>query len=380
MVANYVEGKRRFDSYPTEGEAIEAARRIARKLSEQEVLAAGMTNEQAADYVAAMQALRRHNVPLPVAAAVLAQCLESLGDLPVLFEAVKFYAVRNRRVIRKRVADVVMELLEVKKSRNASGRYLHDLRSRLNRFAGDFQKDCCDVTTAEVQNWLDALHLSPQSYENFRRVVHLLFKFAAARGYATDNPAAGAESIKVTSGEVEVLSSVEIRQQLATVSTDFLPCIAIGAFAGLRSAEIERLEWRDIHLVEGHIVVGKDKAKTASRRIVPICDALAAWLASYTTQTGVIWGGDHRDFYAEQRDTASRAGLRWKKNGLRHSYASYRFALTADAGRVAGELGNSAAMIHNHYRELVKPAEAAKWFAVKPEGSTANIAPMVNAQ
>lgn len=52
---------------------------------------------------------------------------------------------------------------------------------------------------------------------------------------------------------------------------------------------------------------------------------------------------------------------------MRHSYASYRFAQIGDAGRVAGECGNSAAVIHRHYRELVKPSDAVKWFAVSPK-------------
>lgn len=51
----------------------------------------------------------------------------------------------------------------------------------------------------------------------------------------------------------------------------------------------------------------------------------------------------------------------------RHSYASYRFAQTGDEGSVAGELGNSAAVVHRHYRELVKPADAERWFSVKLE-------------
>ena len=47
-------------------------------------------------------------------------------------------------------------------------------------------------------------------------------------------------------------------------------------------------------------------------------------------------------------------------------WGSHRFAITNDAGRVAGELGNSAAVVHRHYRELVKPADAERWFAVRP--------------
>jgi hypothetical protein len=64
---------------------------------------------------------------------------------------------------------------------------------------------------------------------------------------------------------------------------------------------------------------------------------------------------------------AAQKPVKWKANGLGHSYASYRFAQIGDAGRVAGELGNSAAVVHRHYCELVKPADAQKWFAVAPE-------------
>ena len=124
-------------------------------------------------------------------------------------------------------------------------------------------------------------------------------------------------------------------------------------FAGLRSAEIQRLAWGDIRLAERHIVVGKDRAKTASRRIVPIWESSAEWLAPYAGRTGLIWGGGYTQFYDAQSFAAEKAGIDWKRNALRHSYASYRFAQTTDAGLVAGELGNSVNMVHKHYRELV---------------------------
>jgi integrase len=175
---------------------------------------------------------------------------------------------------------------------------------------------------------------------------------------------------------------------------DFLPCLAIGAFAGLRSAEIERLEWSDIDLVGRHITVGAGKAKTAGRRLVPISDNLSMWLAPYFERKGNVWAGTHEDYYDAQRQTAlatavtadpqkgvkEQKAVKWRPNGLRHSFASYRFAETGDAGRVAGELGNSAAIVHRHYRELVKPADAKTWFNVKPE-APANVTTMtMNAQ
>ena len=38
-----------------------------------------------------------------------------------------------------------------------------------------------------------------------------------------------------------------------------------------------------------------------------------------------------------------------------------------NVAQVALEAGNSAKMILSNYRELVKPAQAAKWFAIAPE-------------
>jgi hypothetical protein len=59
--------------------------------------------------------------------------------------------------------------------------------------------------------------------------------------------------------------------------------------------------------------------------------------------------------------------MKWKHNGLRHSFISYRVAEIQNTNQVSLEAGNSPAMIFQHYRELVRPAEAAKWFAITPE-------------
>jgi len=390
MVANYAAGKRRFDSYADEALALEAAGKLARQMSECEVVAASLTNDQAAEFAAAVQKLKPFNVGLLSAADAVANALLVIGGfeslekltaaatqgqpIPGLAEltaAATFYRQRHKKTTPKRVADVVAELLTVKAARGASERYLQDLRARLNRFAEKFQKNIGDVTTADVQSWLDTQKkLAPQTHVNFRRVVHLLFKFAVARGFATENPVDGVERVKVRSGEIEIFTPAETRKLLAAATPDFLPCLAIGAFAGLRSAEIERLDWRDVDLKAGHIIVGADKAKTAARRIVPVAKNLSAWLATtpQSKRTGSVWAGTHDDFYDAQQETAKAAGVAWKANALRHSCASYMFALSNDAGRVAGFLGNSAAVVHRHYREIVKPAAAKSYFSIKPAG------------
>jgi integrase len=396
MVSNYADGAtRRFDCYQSEAEAIEAAETLAKRLDKRDYFAASMTQEQAIEYSGAAQALSPFKVRVGDAASAVAGCLKIVGDLSTLHAAVSFYAARHKQTAKKSVPDVVAEFLKVKTSRGGSVRYLKDLRSRLDHFASDCKKDACDVTTTDLQDWLDGRKLKPQNYRNFRTVLHTLFQFAVARGYAADNPVETVERVKVNSGDVEVFTPSEITRLLEAARTnfaDFLPCLAVGAFAGLRSAEIERLEWSDIHLGERFIVIGASKAKTASRRIVPISENLVEWLRPYAGREGKIWFGDSPLFYKQMSALAAatvvkadpaknikeQKPVKWKANGLRHSYASYRFAQISDAGRVAGELGNSGVVVHRHYRELVTPADAEKWFNVKPE-TPANVLPIAAA-
>lgn len=64
--------------------------------------------------------------------------------------------------------------------------------------------------------------------------------------------------------------------------------------------------------------------------------------------------------------------FRWKRNGLRHAFCSYRLSVTQDLNRVALEAGNSPAMIHAHYKELVPAADALAWFNTLPPENPAS--------
>ena len=141
----------------------------------------------------------------------------------------------------------------------------------------------------------------------------------------------------------------------------------MGAFAGLRRAEIERLRWEDVNLTRGFVTVGAQNAKTGRRRLVPVCAALRAWLAPVAKTAGPLAPtiNFRRRFHAA-REAAGLLG-EWEGNELRHSYASYRLAETQNAAQTALELGNSPTVLQAHYKELATPDDAAAWFAVKPQ-------------
>jgi integrase len=148
--------------------------------------------------------------------------------------------------------------------------------------------------------------------------------------------------------------------------------LGIGAFTGLRDAEIKRLDWNEVNLPRKYVEVKAAKAKSARRRIVPIQPNLAEWLRPYSGMKGGLVPVGARDKLDRVRKEAGLA--RWPKNGLRHSFASYRLAEIHDAPRVASELGHtSPQMLYSTYRELVLPEEAERYWAIRPAQEAENV-------
>ena len=380
-VADYTSGARRFRGFSDAAEARREAEKIARQLSTGDATAATMKNSEAASYGRATELLHPLGIALEVAAGNYAKACEIMGG-DFVIEAATFYARHRADKITKRtVAEVVAELIAAKEARGKSARYLGDLSARLNRFAQSYAVDVSTVTTSDVQRWLDGLKVAPQTAKNFRTVLFTLFQFAEQRGYILKggNPVADTESITANGGAMEIYTAKEITALLQAASPDFLPVIALGAFGGLRSAEAERLEWTDIDLAGGFITVASDKAKTRSRRLVPILPNLSAWLRPYAGQTGQVWKHGPNIIRAARAETVEAAKTPWKDNALRHSFISYRLASIQDAAKVALEAGNSPSVVFKHYRELVRPDAAAAWFAVTPE-APANVVAMQGAR
>jgi integrase len=201
---------------------------------------------------------------------------------------------------------------------------------------------------------------------------------------------AGIEKRRAKSVPVEIFTPTEMGEILNNCTADLKPCLALAAFAGLRSEEILRLDWSDVYRRPGFIEIAADKAKTAARRLVPTSTNLAQWLALSGQSNGRVWPHSKPWFFESQRDTVDAINkarkkqsrksspFAWKANALRHSFISYRLAEIQDVNRVALEAGNSPKMIFQHYRELCTPADARTWFALAPSDAI-NIRPMEEA-
>ena len=194
-----------------------------------------------------------------------------------------------------------------------------------------------------------------------------LFNFARSRGYLPKGQPTEAGEIakaKDRGGEIGILTPKQLADLLTASDEEAKLYFAIGAFTGLRSAELIRLEWEDVNFARGHIQVGKGKAKTATRRLVPIQPNLMQWLSEYRGRAELVFASEH----AAYRSIAQAKEIigDWPANALRHSYATYRIAQCHDAARVALEMGNSAQMLFRNYRELADEQDAKAWFSIVP--------------
>ena len=378
-VAYHLGGKRHRLSFNDLDRARNEAEAKASQLSRGDIDAVQFSGRQRLEYGRAKEVLRRFDVPLDAIAIEYSEASKLLDDGATLVDAVRFYARHHGHGIkRKLVADAVQEMIAAKSAKGVSDVYIADLRYRLGTFAKAFACDVSALSPDDVQSFFGNLGLSAGSHQNFMRTIRTFLGFAQRHGWLSREVDLLCKVEKRTEKQapVEIFSSAELAAMLSNSSPEIAPCIALGAFAGLRSAEILRLDWSDIERRPGFIEIAAHKTKTAARRLVPISENLAKWLALTPRSSTRVWPRKRDVFFKAMLRAASKAGIAWKHNGLRHSFISYRLADIQDVNRVALEAGNSPAMIFRHYRELVTPEQAATWFSIAPSQVT-NIVPFV---
>jgi integrase len=224
----------------------------------------------------------------------------------------------------------------------------------------------------EIEDWLSGLkdnrtgaNLSPLSRGNYARAIGVAFSYAVRRGYATANPKI--DKPAAVTGDVGILTVTEAARLLESATTEVLPYIAIGLFAGLRRAELQRLDWSEIDFESGLIEVTAEKSKTAQKRFVMLQPNLREWLQPVRKHKGKVTP-DEPAFRRAFEQARKAAGIaEWPDNALRHSFASYHLAHFKNAASTALEMGHHDSRVtFTHYRELVKPKEAERYWKIFP--------------
>jgi integrase len=319
----------------------------------------------------------------PVAWRVMAhEAMEALQPFnKTIRDATQHYVAYLNATARSCSAEqLVNEMLKAKKADGLSKRHLEDLESRLSFFSAKFDGEpVAAITVAEIDDWLRELSLAPSTRNHYRSVVIGAYNFAIKRGYAVENPAAATTKVKEPAGNIGTLTITQTARLLESIDAELLPYVAIGAFAGLRSSEIHRLDWSDINFESNLIKVEARKGtqkNTRRRRFVRILPNLREWLLPHRKLKGNVTPLENfRELYEQAR---ARAGVLkdWPTNALRHGFGSYHLAHFKDVNALALEMGNSPEIIFAHYRELATPKEAERFWKIMPAGRSRKIVQM----
>ncbi len=150
--------------------------------------------------------------------------------------------------------------------------------------------------------------------------------------------------------------------------------IALGAFTGVRIAELHRLEYQDINFSTGFVEVAGFKAKSRSHRKIPIQPNLLEWLIPYSGQSGLIWTSTKTVFQHRIAKLCRDTGVTRRKNGLRHSYATYHINLWEDENKLSIEMGHRCGSAESfRLQGEATKQDAERYFQIRPPTPAGNI-------
>jgi integrase len=378
----HVNGQRKLVWRSTLAEARTAAEAAVDKIAEGQ---AEVLNLKSADAHAVIRARTyleggegetKIDLKIDEAVRIAADCLRLLGGRAIPQEVCRDWLKRNAVELPEITVAAAVEKLktQVELDGKSTDRQ-KQLAAALDAFVAGFNQDVHTITPKLVADYLAGLPFKDRTKANHRDTIGFFNRWLVMRGYlakGTDWLEGVQKYTKRKQGEISTYTADDMRRLIAAADVRILPMIVIGGFAGLRHAEIARLDWQDIDLEEGFIEVKAENAKTDTRRIVPLKANLKAFLLPLAKNGGkvITLVNTTKQLLKTATDTADGKNeilaMGWKHNALRHTYISARVAECGDVPRVADEAGNSPQVIRTNYLKRMRPAAAAQWFGILP--------------
>lgn len=296
-------------------------------------------------------------------------CEQLLDGKISLMDVVRDWVKRQPKVTAVDLRDAIEKYLETMAKRGLSKEHMAPVRSRLNQFAEAMPANISEITVQEVAKYLETYE-NLRSRLNHRAALHKFFNWCQAQGMVTKgepHAVTQTEVPKIKWVEPEIIPPEDLAKVLwvaKKVYPEIVVPIALGAFGGLRRAEIERLKCSEIDMEQGIITLSAAITKTNMRRVVTINATLRSWIQEY-----LIRGQDFSDssYVFKVRRCVEYVKACWPVNGLRHSFISYQVQREKNTAAVALEAGHSVSTLMKHYKCLCTPDNAEAWFAITPD-------------
>ena len=384
----YAEGKRHVRSFSTYAETkAEAEAKVREMAAGNQSIA--LTPKEARDALAIRDALatfKRDTGRTFTALETVTGFLGAVKELPQgygLTEAVKGFAHTLATIKPKLISEAVEDFIAMRKpkAQAAEGKrsqlspvYAAHVESWLREFAGAFPgHHLGDLNRDFLARYLAAhAKLSPKSRNDRRITLAMFLRWCVRQDFlAVSHRLLDADAMQkepLDTAPADFYRPNELRSLLKASEGEMRAVIALQGLAGLRLEEALKLTWANVFGIPGHVEITARNAKTRKRRLVEICPSLAAWLENFRDKEGKVWTQTETlngfvSAFARLRESLE---IPSRRNGLRHGYCSFHFAMHANENLTAMQAGNSPSMIHQHYKGLATKKEAEAWFSVAP--------------
>lgn len=251
---------------------------------------------------------------------------------------------------------VIDECLESKARRELRKSYRAQLKCSLNTFSKSFKDRLIStIFPQEIEDWLYSMDVVNATRQGYLKDVRTLFSFAHRKGYTVTDAALLVDRPESENKSPGILSPDETEAlMLACLEVDagLSPWLAVQLFGGVRHSEACQLTSEEV--TKDAIRIESKKSKTRRRRIIQCNATLKSWISGdYDTRN---W----RRRWWKVRD---KAGIEWPSNCMRHSFCSYGVA-EFGARATAEAAGHSEQVLFAHYRALVTPQDAKRYWAI----------------
>lgn len=285
----------------------------------------------------------------------------------------EFLVWHGRRAPKKLLGEALDEFLATKQqNRGRSAQNVKTLNSRLTILKPLRSKMLCDISPVDL---VIRSTIAPRTRVNIRGSVVTFFLWCVERGYLHVSPGdkTAAERIEKPISRRKIPATYtpdQFRICMEAVIPKFLPWLACGGLAGIRTDELhplpggekDPLRWEDFKWERDIIVIRPETDKNGHGRVVPILPSLRLWLHPVSQETGPLISCLPSSGNDPETTRLGKLIGGWKSNALRHSYISYR-AATEGLAKTAMECGNSESEAKRSYNNAKSPDEAADWFS-----------------
>lgn len=332
------------------------------------------------------------DLDLVIAARILSEALGILDGSGSVIEAAKaFRSSHEARNSSKPLGEAVALYLDSRADLRPTT--LKSYRYTLEDVIGGLHtRSMAEIRMEDLEATLSGKGAA--AYAMHRRNLGAFWRWAAKvpRQWADLTAVEGLEPPRSSNDEdIQILKPDDVHALLTAAEAEGpaeAAAYAIAVFGGIRMAELGKLTWRDI--AADHIEIGRHVAKKHSRRLVPICPTLRAWLTEYRDDAEPSSLVVPPNWVDRSKNVRRRAGWavaarllpadilkrnptrgQWPTNSCRHTCASVQVAIGTPLDELIFKFGHSGGhdLLRKHYVSRLTREDALDILSIGPRGS-----------